>query len=141
MDGHISRALTVGVAIMLFMLGFTLFLSGYTANERFLDVVMEDKNALDPVLVTDSESYTVSGAEVTCFILEKVRQDEQAMLDTLYQQEQNGGELERPLPDILVDGRSYRDAALSSIHPDDAYHPSYSVDSSGRVIMIEFTER
>lgn len=140
MDDHLNKALSIGAALILLMLAFTAFLSCYRQNEAFLQKAMDTSsgNALFGEAVVGISPHA-TGAEVICFILEKNRQEQEAVLTGIYDSQAVLAQC--PLPDILVDGTSYALCDIAAIQPSDAYDSSYTVDAQGEIIRMEFMKR
>ncbi len=140
MDEHVNRALSIGVALILFMLAFASFISSYRENEAFLQKAIDtsSRNTLYGEKETGLSPHA-TGDEVVCFILEKTRQEQEAALTSLY--DSQAGQPQDPLPDMFVDGISYDLYDIATIRWDDRYALRYVVDAQGKIIRMDFTKR
>lgn len=140
MGEQLTKFLYIGVAVLLTVAALTFFFSSYGDYQAYIER-SGDFVKKDDIIARSDQSPEVmyQGSEVITFILEKRRQDEAALLSTVY------GSSSQPassqLPAIRVDAVDYQVMDLGTIQMDRNYLLNYQTDNQGKVTGMDFTGR
>lgn len=140
MDEHLTKALYLGMALLLFAMAFTAFFTFYGDYENYYSQASDYSN-LDRLQTQEpvSSIALMSGDEVINLILEKRRNDSDIVLQELYSD--TAADVPDPLPDISVDGISSTDYDLMAVNAEDGYDADFTFDSFGNLGMIDLHKR
>ena len=140
MSDHLTKALFLGAALLLFAVALTVFITFYQDYQIYFNQANENAE------LNHLQRWETAGNEAVCYgyevinmTLEKKRLDESLLLEGLY--DSNVVPSTDSIPDIVIDGVNYATWDLSAIEPSDSYEPVFLFDSEGKTIRIDYIKR
>lgn len=139
MNDQVSKALYLGMALLLFAMAFTAFFALYRDYEEYYSHASDYSNQ-DRLLTQEpvSSESIMQGDEVVNLILEKRRNDADTLLQELYD---DTAAVIDPLPDISIDGINFMDYDLMAVNAEDGFDAEFKFDTSGNLVRIDLRKR
>jgi hypothetical protein len=135
MSDNITRALYLGVALLLFALAFSAFIYSYRELSGYFSAA---SGAAEPFGTAEVDTTPVqavmTGDEVISLVLDKRGDDADTLLRELYGAARGSAD---SLPDIRIGGMSCADFDIMSIDVNGRYYAAYAFDRQGNPVSVD----